>query len=68
MVTPRHNSPEMIAPGIAARHRPDAEIGTQPLIAARVAMHEVDLTRIDMFRALSTGHGARDLTYLRTAL
>jgi hypothetical protein len=45
----------MIAPGIAPRHRRDIEIGTQLLIAAGVAKHEGDLTRIDMFAALSTG-------------
>jgi hypothetical protein len=50
----------MITPGIAPRHRRDTEIGTQPLIAAGVAKHEVDLTRIDMFPALSPGApGAR---------
>jgi hypothetical protein len=44
----------MIAPGIAPRRRRDIEIGTQPLIAAGVAKHEVHLTRIGMFPALST--------------
>jgi hypothetical protein len=60
-VTPTHHRHGMITPGIAPRHRRDTEIGTQPLIAAGVAKHEVDLTRINIFPALSTGGTAREI-------